>query len=75
VPFIRGNGSIDVELARVQSYLEFVGVDIEAMIHEYDERKALRKFVTIMVTLMAAFGGTPAVILLLQIMHILPVVK
>ena len=78
----RGQASVEVELSRVQSWLEFTDPQLwgrngdKGVIQEHHdyiiERKATMRFVRSAVGLMAALGGIPALIVILQLFHVIP---
>ena len=77
----RGNDTVEVELSRVQSWLEFTDPKLwgrngsKGMIQEHEEylaeRRSTMKFVKSTVALMGALGGIPAIILLLSVLHVI----
>lgn len=76
----RGSESIGIELARLQGWVETTDPELwgrngeKGLIREFhddrSERIATMRFIRLMVGVMAALGGLPAIIVLLQLMHI-----
>ena len=77
----RGEGTVEVELSRTQSWIEFADKDLygrngdKGVIQEHRddraERKALFAYVRWMVGLIAALGGVPGILLLLSVLHVI----
>lgn len=71
----RGNGTVEVELSRVQSWVEAADIDLYGrngdmgVIREHRDNQATVKLA---VTLMGIFGGIPSMIVILQLMHVIP---
>lgn len=78
----RGTGTVEQELEKLQSWTEFADIDLygrngdKGLIRDFrDDRatsEANQRFVKGAVTLMAALGGVPALIVILQILHVIP---
>lgn len=71
----RGSRSVEVELSRVQSWVEGADIDLygrngdKGVIREHRDNQA---YLTLAVTLMGVFGGIPSLIVILQLFHVLP---
>lgn len=81
--FKRGSGTVEVELARLQSWVEnadpiLYGTDGEdvGLIREHyadrTERLTTERFIRRAVTALTLLGGIPGLIIVLQLLHVLP---
>ena len=79
----RGTGTVEVELSRLQSWVENADVDLygrsqddKGVIREHRDataaREAVERYLRYMVGLMAIFGGVPSLIFFLELIHVIP---
>ncbi len=79
----RGTGTLAVEVVRLQSWVETADPDLYGtdgedigVIREHHaymtERKTTEKFIRWAITIMGVLGGIPALIVILQLLHIIP---
>ena len=81
----RGEASIEVEVSRLQAWTENADVDLYGrngdmgLIREFrddrSQRIALMRFVRTAVAIMAALGGVPALIVILELLGIIHPVR
>lgn len=81
--YVRGSASLEVEVSRIQSWLETADPDLYGrngsdigVIREHRNDRAAReehdRFMKKMVMLCGLFGAIPAIIELLKVFHIIP---
>jgi hypothetical protein len=81
--FERGEGLPAVRITKLESWVETADPDLYGtgggdvgVIREHrdfmTERRASERHIRMLTTVMAAFGGIPAVIIILQLLHVIP---
>lgn len=82
MPYRRGTETVEVELSRLQSWIELADPDLYGdgkeigVIREHRnalaEKAGTDKFYKRMVAIMGILGGVPAVIKILELLHVIP---